>query len=189
MPDNPLTETPYPYEPATGKAEFRQRVLQRSIREGLLDDNQAVVGFVDTQGVNATIESLVAAFPSHFQHTFAAKANAMTRALQLVRSRGMGCEVASDDGELRQALRAGFEPHQVIYDEPAKTRSTLEFAIEHGVNFNIDNFQEFERVRELIGNGIARIQNRLSHQSAGRIRHDRRDEHGDGHVKVRRRTQ
>ena len=149
MPQRPLSSSPHRGEAATQKAEFRQQVLRSSIDAGLFDDQQLVVGFVDADGVGATIDSLHAAFPSHFRHTFAAKANSMTRALELVRTHGMGCEVASN-GELRQALRAGFAPEEIIYDEPAKTRSILEFAISEGINFNIDNFQEFDRVRDLL---------------------------------------
>ena len=54
-------------------------------------------------------------------------------------------------GELHQALKAGFDPAAIVYDEPAKTLDILRFVLERGVNFNIDNFQEFDRVRELIG--------------------------------------
>ena len=150
MPQHPLSEPPRESDAAISNGEFRQRVLRHAIERRLLNDEHLVVGFVDTEGVKSTIASLVSAFPAHFQHTFAAKANSMLHALQLVRSQGMGCEVASD-GELHQALQAGFEPAQIIYDEPAKTVSMLEFAIANGVNFNIDNFQEFERVSDIVG--------------------------------------
>ena len=153
MPQHSLSSPSCGSEVNAPKAEFRQRVLQSAIDAGLLDDRQLVVGFVDTGGVRSTIDSLLGSFPSHFRHTFAAKANSMTRALELVRSRGMGCEVASN-GELHQALRAGFEPGDIIYDEPAKTMTMLEFAIREGISFNIDNFQEFDRVRDLLGGSV-----------------------------------
>ena len=95
-----------------------------------------------------TIDRLKQAFPPHFEHMFAAKANTLLRALELVRRCGMGCEVASP-GELEQALRAGFEPAQIVFDEPAKTSAVLRRVLELGVNLNIDNFQEFERVRSI----------------------------------------
>ena len=72
----------------------------------------------------------------------------MSQALALVREAGLGCEVASS-GELQQALRVGFAPADIVYDEPAKTTTILKFALQHGVNFNIDNLQEFNRVRAL----------------------------------------
>jgi len=136
-------------------AGFKERVLQAAIQRGLIGDRQLLAGFVDTAGVQRTIDSLVAAFPSHFHHMFAAKANSISHALQLVESTGLGCEAASV-GELEQALRAGFSADRIVYDEPAKTVATLEFALHRGINFSIDNFQEYERVASLIGAGKPR---------------------------------
>ena len=127
---------------------FHERVLRAAIAEGLLDEEPPLAAFVVTTAVEDTIDGLKKAFPSHFEHMFAAKANTMRRALELVRACGMGCEVASP-GELEQALRAGFEPARIVFDEPAKTPAVLRRVLELGVNLNIDNFQEFERVRSL----------------------------------------
>ncbi len=59
-------------------------------------------------------------------------------------------------GELEQALRAGFEAEKIVYDEPAKTRGVLEKVLGLGIGLNIDNFQEFERVRALVGQNPSR---------------------------------
>ena len=126
-----------------------ERILQAAIANGLLDDERPLAGFVDVSAVRSTIQSLQQAFPGHFEHAFAAKANTMRRALELVREAGMGCEAASP-GELRQALRAGFSPDRIVYDEPAKTKSVLRGLLQAGIALNIDNFQEFERVRDLL---------------------------------------
>ena len=120
------------------------------MKAGHLGENRVLAGFVDIEGVAQTITSLHRAFPSHFMHTFAAKANPMSSALALVKAHGMGCEVASA-GELEQAIRAGFEPEKIIYDEPAKTMASLSNVLGRGIRLNIDNFQELERVRTLIG--------------------------------------
>jgi diaminopimelate decarboxylase len=127
---------------------FHERVLRAAIAKGLLDDEPPLAAFVVTTAVEETIDRLKQAFPPHFEHMFAAKANTLLRALELVRRCGMGCEVASP-GELEQALRAGFEPAQIVFDEPAKTPAVLRRVLELGVNLNIDNFQEFERVRSM----------------------------------------
>jgi diaminopimelate decarboxylase len=124
---------------------IHERVLQAAIESGFLDEDRPLAAFVDTQAVNDTIRSLKEAFPPHFEHMFAAKANTMRRALELVKSAGMGCEVASP-GELEQALRTGFRPQDIVFDEPAKTPAALRKVFEAGVNLNIDNFQEFSRV-------------------------------------------
>jgi diaminopimelate decarboxylase len=127
---------------------FHERVLQASIESGRLGSDRPLAAFLDTHRVARTISALKSAFPSHFEHMFAAKANTMRRALELVKSLGMGCEVASP-GELEQALRCGFSPRDIVFDEPAKTMSVLKKVLETGVNLNIDNFQEFSRVAKL----------------------------------------
>lgn len=127
----------------------QQEILQAAIKAGYLNEESPLAAFVDTQGVAGTIDALQQAFPGHFSHTFAAKANTMSRALSIVKAKGLGCEVASQ-GELEQALRAGFEPREIVYDEPAKTRGVLEKVLALGVGLNIDNFQEFERVRQRV---------------------------------------
>ena len=78
----------------------------------------------------------------------------MARALALVKEAGMGCEVASQ-GELEQALRAGFNPRQIVYDEPAKTEMVLQRILGSGIALNIDNFQEFERVKSIVREGAS----------------------------------
>lgn len=125
-----------------------ESVLRAAIGQGLLGEDRPLAAFVDTGGVRRTVRSLQVAFPDHFEHMFAAKANSLRRALESVRKLGMGCEVASP-GELEQALRAGFEPGEIVFDEPAKTRSVLKRVFEVGVHLNIDNFQEFEHVAAL----------------------------------------
>jgi diaminopimelate decarboxylase len=126
-----------------------QKILQSAIEAGYLDDDQLLAAFVDTTSLSSTVSSLRQAFPVHFTHTFAAKANTMSSALSLVKELGMGCEVASP-GELEQALRAGFEASSIVYDEPVKTMRVLRRVLEQGIGLNIDNFQEYERVQSLL---------------------------------------
>ena len=150
---------------------IHQQILQAAIQAGYLHEECPLAAFVDTDGIAKTISSLHQSFPEHFIHTFAAKANTMSRALGLVKAHGMGCEVASP-GELEQALRAGFEPETIVYDEPAKTRKVLEKVLGLGIGLNIDNFQEFERVRGLVGaaGGRSRIGFRINPQvGSGKI--------------------
>ena len=130
-------------------ADFHEITLPAAIKNGLIGPEIPLAGFIDTRGVAATIGDLHAAFPPHFEHMFAAKANTMKNALELVRECGMGCEVASP-GELEQALRAGFEPSRVVFDEPAKTPAVLRKVLQLGAALNIDNFQEFDRVAGLV---------------------------------------
>jgi diaminopimelate decarboxylase len=134
---------------------FLERMLQSAVRDGCIGEQSPLAGFVDISGVRRTVASLRDAFPPHFQHMFAAKANSMRLALSLIRDAGLGCEVASP-GELEQALRCGFEPEQIVFDEPAKTRPVLRKVLQAGVALNIDNFQEFERVKALYAESASR---------------------------------
>ena len=137
---------------------FLERMLQSAIAEGCIGEQVPLAGFVDIAGLRRTIESLRSSFPPHFQHMFAAKANTMSPVLSLVREAGMGCEVASP-GELEQARRCGFEPDQIVFDEPAKTRRVLENVLQAGVALNIDNFQEFDRVKAILAEMPSRSPN------------------------------
>jgi diaminopimelate decarboxylase len=128
---------------------FHAGALPAAIREGCLGGARAIAAFIDVDGVKRTVRALEEAFPPHFEHAFAAKANTMSRALALVREAGMSCEVASP-GELEQALRSGFKPPEIVFDEPVKTIEVLQKVLGLGVSLNIDNFQEFERVRNLV---------------------------------------
>ena len=148
MPDSQLLESTISDTDRCGRASLKGEVLREALQCGYLSDKQLVSGFINVTGVSKTITSLIDAFPAHFEHTFAAKANAMSQSLAIVRNHGLGCEVASA-GELRQALKVGFAPEKIVYDEPAKTTSAIHFVLENGINFNIDNFQEFERVKKL----------------------------------------
>ena len=126
-----------------------QQILQAAIQAGYLGGERTLAAFVDTGSLAGTISTLQRAFPKNFMHTFAAKANTMSSALTFVKDHGMGCEAASP-GELEQALRVGFEPEKIVYDEPAKTNTVLGKVLGLGISLNIDNFQEFERVRALV---------------------------------------
>lgn len=126
-------------------------MIAAALSAGHLGGEKVLAAFVDIDGVARTIDSLMHAFPDNFRHAFAAKANTIAGALRLVKDCGMGCEVASP-GELQQALTVGFDPADIVYDEPAKTTAIIEQTLQKGVALNIDNFQEYERVVELMNN-------------------------------------
>jgi len=54
---------------------------------------------------------------------------------------------------LRLALEAGVSPQKIVFDSPAKTISELKLALEKGIYLNLDNFQEFERIKKLMETG------------------------------------
>jgi diaminopimelate decarboxylase len=120
-------------------------VAGAAIAGGLVGEDQPVAGFVDIDGLNATVALLHATFPGHFLHAFAVKAGSILSILRLVRAAGMGCEVASP-GELALALAAGFAPERIVFDSPAKTRAEIALALGRGMTLNVDSFQELARV-------------------------------------------
>ncbi|MFF7454546.1 diaminopimelate decarboxylase [Kitasatospora sp. NPDC008115] len=133
----------------------RELVLREAVHRRLLDPEDALLAaFVDLDGVAASVTALHRAFPDGVEvlHTFAAKANCLVPLLARLRELGMGCEVASP-GEFAQALAAGFDPGRIVFDSPAKTRRELVRALELGAAVNIDNWQELERVDDLLRAG------------------------------------
>ncbi|EGG23618.1 group IV decarboxylase [Cavenderia fasciculata] len=81
--------------------------------------------------------------------TMAVKSNPVMSLLKEAIKSGLGAEVASF-GELKIAELAGFTPDKIIYDSPIKTIQELEYAINLGVVINVDNFQEMDRVVEIV---------------------------------------
>ena len=130
-------------------SERKQRVLKQILDAGLLQDQAALGAFIDCNGVEQNVRNLRSAFPPHFRHAFAAKANSMLEVLKLLRELGLECEVASP-GELEQARRAGFESDTIVYDEPAKSTKLLSAILGSGVSLNLDNFQEFNAVKVIL---------------------------------------
>ena len=131
--------------------ERRELILQAAVAQGLLHSEEALVAaFLDLDEVKKNVESLQRVFPSNTLHAFAAKANCLVPVLSALKEMGMGCEVASE-GELAQALTAGFSPERIVFDSPAKTRGELRQALGLGVAINADNFQELDRISQLLG--------------------------------------
>ncbi|WP_380283581.1 diaminopimelate decarboxylase [Kitasatospora purpeofusca] len=167
---------PLPQPAATGEdaAARRELALREAVRRRLLDPEDALLAaFVDLDGVAASVADLHRAFPAGVEvlHAFAAKANCLVPLLARLRGLGMGCEVASP-GEFAQALAAGFDPARIVFDSPAKTRRELVQALELGAAVNIDNWQELDRVDDLLraGASASRIGVRVNPQvGAGAI--------------------
>eukprot|EP00755_Sulcionema_specki_P000440 Sspe_Gene.115154::Locus_102093_Transcript_1_1_Confidence_1.000_Length_544::g.115154::m.115154/K01586/lysA; diaminopimelate decarboxylase len=123
------------------------RMMRACAREGVLREGGCYFCF-DLDTLRKTIQSLHNAFPPNTLHAFAAKANPLRAVLAEIRKEGMGCEAASI-GELEQSLRI-FREEDVVFDSPCKTVSELRRALSTRCLINIDNFQELERVKELV---------------------------------------
>ncbi|MFC9948046.1 type III PLP-dependent enzyme domain-containing protein [Streptomyces pratensis] len=133
-------------------------VMRTAVATGLVGEEQPVAGFLDTDGIRASVESLDAAFAHapDVLHTFAVKAASLVPVLRLLAGLGMGCEVASP-GELRIALDAGVAPSRIVLDSPAKTRQEISEALALGVAVNADNLDELRRIGELRPEGSTSV--------------------------------
>lgn len=81
---------------------------------------------------------------------FAAKSFPSAPIMAVLREEGIGCDVAGL-GELHAALRAGFDPADVLLHGNAKTRPELEFAVERGIGLVVvDNLDEVARLAEVV---------------------------------------
>jgi diaminopimelate decarboxylase len=100
--------------------------------------------------IREAFASLGAAFGDypHAMH-YALKANSALAILRLLRGLGAGAD-ANSGGELEAALRAGFEPSQIVFTGVGKTRDELDHAVALGVRaINIESDGEADRIDAL----------------------------------------
>jgi len=127
----------------------KTKMVQLAVKQGLLERSGSA-SVVDLEGLENSAKAVKAAFPDHFLHAFAIKANFYTPILNKLAGFGLGAEVAGA-GELALAQAAGFSPEHIVFDAPIKTRQEIAEAIALGITYNIDNFQEFQHVVDIIG--------------------------------------
>jgi diaminopimelate decarboxylase len=129
----------------------REQIVDGVVRQGFIDDRHPLCGVIDLDTLGELMRSLNQAYPTSMPalHTVAAKAITLRPVLARFAQEGFGCEVASP-GELELALAAGFPAERIVFDSPAKTTTEIERALELGVSFNIDNFDELARVDQAI---------------------------------------
>ena len=126
----------------------KRAVVAAAIDQGISRDAD-IFSLIDRDGLQSTVAELNAAFPSHFSHSFATKANTYRWLLKVLCDCGMMAEAASD-AELSMAMAAGFSAARTVYDAPIKKRSELERILLLGVHVNVDNFQELEAIAQLL---------------------------------------
>lgn len=126
-------------------------IVQLARGRGLLDGASSAI-FHHLGLMRARIAALQAAFPGQTLHAIAIKANPVVEILREAVRAGAGLEAASIE-EVELALAAGCSAERVIFDSPAKTRDEIAHALRLGVYLNVDNFDELERIAELIASG------------------------------------
>jgi diaminopimelate decarboxylase len=99
------------------------------------------------RGAHAALDSAFESYP-HTIH-YALKANSTLAVLRLLRGLAAGAD-ANSGGEIEAALRAGFEPSDIVFTGVGKTRDELDRAVALGVKaINIESDGEAERIDAL----------------------------------------
>jgi diaminopimelate decarboxylase len=133
--------------------------------QGLLCDGVSVQSIVDRVGTPVYVYSAQAIgmhiSPSmrrcrlHAIH-YALKANSTLAIVRLLRSLGSRAD-ANSGGEITVALRAGFDPKDIVLTGVGKTSDELEMAIAKGVGtINAESAGELDRVAE-VARGLNRV--------------------------------
>lgn len=95
----------------------------------------------DRNLLKARVTELRAALPASVKLHFAMKANPLPAVVGFMAGLVDGIDVASG-GELKVALDAGAEPHEISFAGPGKRRSELRQAVAAGVLINLESFRE-----------------------------------------------
>jgi len=92
------------------------------------------------------------AFGARFQNFrlfYATKAGSNLAILRTIRRQGLGAEVSSE-GDIFVSLMAGFSPHALVFNGPAKTDRELAISCRLGLHsVNLDSVDELERLHAI----------------------------------------
>lgn len=93
------------------------------------------------------IRECIAGHPYHVH--YAMKANSNPAILRAIAEAGMGADCVSG-GELRAAVKAGFDPKDISYAGVGKTDSEIRLGISMGIGaFNVESVEELEIIAEI----------------------------------------
>ncbi|KYQ90740.1 group IV decarboxylase [Tieghemostelium lacteum] len=126
--------------------EWKKKAIKKTIEEGVIP-NEPLVMLYNLNEFRKVAQESNQVFGG--LQTMAVKCNPVMSLLKEANKCGLGAEVASF-GELKISEAAGFSPDKIVFDSPIKTRSELEYAINLGCKMNVDNFQELERIKEIV---------------------------------------
>jgi diaminopimelate decarboxylase len=102
----------------------------------------------DFSSIQHNYNLLLENFPQ-FDIFFSIKANPSLAICSFLSQLKCGAELASD-GELSIALKAGFQPENIVFAGPAKTDGELTYAINAGIaSVNVESFGELERLNDI----------------------------------------
>lgn len=132
--------------------EHASQILGSAIDHGVTGERPALM-LHDLTQLAQRINHLQNCFPPQTLHALAIKSNPIVLLLSFAVENGMGLEAASIE-EVALARAAGCLPERIVYDSPAKTRNEIAQALAWGVTINADNFQELERIDNLLDRSL-----------------------------------
>lgn len=88
----------------------------------------------------------------NFTICYAMKANSHAKILKTLSSLGSGADIVSV-GEFKLAIASGIRPEKIVFSGVGKTRSEIEYVLNHSPNgiksFNVESLDEYELLIEL----------------------------------------
>jgi len=98
------------------------------------------------------VESVKRALQARFRKSrifYATKAGSNLSILRTIRQQGVGAEVSSE-GDIFMSLVAGFSPHDIVFNGPAKSDRELAISSKLGLySVNLDSVDELERIHAI----------------------------------------
>lgn len=145
-------------------------VLQHALKLDLINDSNPWIVFHDLDMFRENLRLIKKSFPENSLHTLAIKANPLLALLRIATNEHFGLEAASFE-EVKIGIAANCPPENIFFDSPAKTKLELAETLNLGVSISVDNFEELDRIKQLIASGCtSRIGLRINPEvGAGRI--------------------
>jgi ornithine decarboxylase len=101
--------------------------------------------YVSTSGIKTKLDQFRTALPNVTPH-YAVKANPSPAIVKLLADNQCRFEIASQN-ELMMLVSLGVSPKNVLYSNPIKPKSHLEYAVEKGIDWYVaDNIQAIEQI-------------------------------------------
>lgn len=130
------------------KEDFYALIPKAEVKK-LTKETKLPAFFYFRQIIEKKHQELSGCLPDCFRIHYAFKANPNRDIIKVMRSLGMGADVASL-GELTAAREAGFLPEDVEFTGPGKTLEELSFAIDLGISaINVESISEIKKIINL----------------------------------------
>lgn len=133
---------------------LKKAVEMKTIFDGTGVYDAPVAQFYDLDLWDYHLNNCKESFGDTFHHRMAIKSNSITYNVNHAsKVHGFGTECASIGEVQHSILRCKVPKDRVVFDSPCKTKVELEFALKEQIHLNMDNFEEYHRAVDIIGDG------------------------------------